>query len=170
MIKPIDSSGSRGVSRINSIDELKNAFDTALEFSKIKRVMIEEFIERSHDYMIGGDIFVLDGKVVFWGLMNSMRDFTVSEFVPVGTSFPTYIDNEQFNIVQSTINQIISLLDISYGPFNLELMFDGNNDLFVIEINPRNGGNKIPEILQLTTGVDLVEANIKASMGERDIK
>ena len=68
MVKPVDSSGSRGVNRIYSIKELKAAFDAALGFSKVKRVIIEEYIESTHDYMIGGDIFVLNGEVVFWGV------------------------------------------------------------------------------------------------------
>ena len=132
MVKPVDSSGSRGVNRIYSIKELKAAFDAALGFSKVKRVIIEEYIESTHDYMIGGDIFVLNGEVVFWGLMNSMRDNMVNEFVPVGTSFPSFINHEQFTIIKRTIKAIIDLMHINLGPFNLELMFTKDNQLFVI--------------------------------------
>jgi len=169
MVKPVDSSGSRGVSRIHSVEELEPAFDTALGFSKVKRVMIEEYIERTHDYMIGGDMFVLDGEVAFWGLMNSMRDNAVSEFVPVGTSYPSFVSHDQFGVIQETVQAIIDLLNIRVGPFNLELMFDKNNQLFVIEMNPRNGGNKIPEVLEAATGVDLIKANIEASLGAENI-
>lgn len=169
MVKPVDSSGSRGVTRIESREELEVVFDMAISFSKKKRVMIEEYIKSSHNYMIGGDIFVLDGKVAFWGLMNSMRDYAVSEFVPVGTSFPSYISHEQFGVIKRTIEGIIDVLGITAGPFNLELMFDTNNRLFVIEMNPRNGGNKIPELLKMATGVDLVKANIEASLGTQSV-
>lgn len=169
MVKPVDSSGSRGVSRIYSLEELKPTFDIALGFSKVKRVMIEEYINRTHDYMIGGDIFVLNGEIVFWGLMNSMRNNKVSEFVPIGTSYPTFVSNEQFEIIKETIQRIIDLMDIKFGPFNLELMFNKANQLFVIEMNPRNGGNKIPEILKNSTEVDLIKANIEASLGAEDL-
>lgn len=170
MVKPVDSSGSRGVTRIESREELEVAFDMAISFSKKKRVMIEEYITSSHDYMIGGDIFVLGGKVAFWGLMNSMRDYAVSEFVPVGTSFPSYVRPEQFAIIERTIEGVIDVLGITTGPFNLELMFDTNNRLFIIEMNPRNGGNKIPELLEMATGVDLVKTNIEASLGTQNVK
>lgn len=169
MVKPIDSSGSRGVSRIESADELELAYNNALGFSKKKKVIIEEFILRAHDYMIGGDIFVLNGKVVFWGLMNSMRDFEVSEFVPVGTSFPTYVSKEQFEIIEKEMDRLIKTLQIESGPFNLELMFNKRNELFMIEVNPRNGGNKIPEILRDATGVDLIEKMVLAALGEKEI-
>ena len=169
MVKPIDSSGSRGVSRINSVDELKDAFDTAMNFSKLKHIIIEEFIERTHDYMIGGDIFVLNGEVAFWGLMNSMRNNEVNEFVPIGTSFPTFISGEQLGIIKNKVQKIIQLLNIKFGPFNLELMFNMQNELYIIEMNPRNGGNKIPEILKEATGVDILKGGIKTSLGFYDM-
>jgi biotin carboxylase len=165
MVKPIDSSGSRGVSRINSVDELKAAFNIAMRFSKMKRVLVEEYIERTHDYMIGGDIFVLDGKVEFWGLMNCLRDDSINVFVPVGKSFPVFINNDQFAVIKNTINSILKLLNIRFGAFNVELMFGENNRLFLIEMNPRNGGNRIPEILEIITGVDLIRSTIEASLG-----
>ena len=101
--------------------------------------------------------------------MNSMRDNMVNEFVPVGTSFPSFINHEQFTIIKRTIKAIIDLMHINLGPFNLELMFNKDNQLFVIEMNPRNGGNKIPEILKTATGVDLVKANIEASLNAEDV-
>ena len=102
--------------------------------------------------------------------MNSMRDITVNEFVPVGTSFPTFVNYEQLKTIKNAINKIIELLKIEFGPFNLELMFNKDNQLYVIEMNPRNGGNKIPEILKIATGVDLMRLTVEASLGIKDIK
>lgn len=170
MVKPVDSSGSRGVSRIKSISELRSAFDEAMGFSKMKRVMVEEYIKRTHDYMIGGDIFVLNGKVAFWGLMNSFRNRKISEFIPVGTSFPTLITPEQFGRVSDLVHEVIGVLNIQSGPFNLEMMFGEDGNLYMIEMNPRSGGNQIPEILKVATGVNLVEATVRAALGEGDIR
>lgn len=169
MVKPIDSSGSRGVSKINSTDELEHAFNVAMGFSKSKHVIIEEFIKRTHDYMIGGDIFVLNGEVGFWGLMNCLRNNKTSIFVPVGKSFPAFITNSQFHIIKNTINAMLRKLNIEFGAFNVELMFCSNNQLFMIEMNPRNGGNKIPEILKVITGIDLLETTVGASLGIRNL-
>lgn len=172
MVKPIDSSGSRGVSRINSPSDLKEVFDKALHFSKKGDVLIEEYIERIHDSMIGGDIFIFNGEVIFWGLMDSMRDKNVSEFVPVGTSFPSFLSAEQFDKIKQTINKMIKELNIIFGSFNLEMMFNEKNELYIIEMNPRSGGNNIPELLNMATGFNVYEAYIKASLGyqELDIK
>jgi biotin carboxylase len=139
-------------------------------FSKMKRVMVEEYIKRTHDYMIGGDIFVLNGKVAFWGLMNSFRNRKISEFIPVGTSFPTLITPEQFGRVSDLVHEVIGVLNIQSGPFNLEMMFGEDGNLYMIEMNPRSGGNQIPEILKVATGVNLVEATVRAALGEGDIR
>lgn len=168
MVKPIDSSGSRGVSRINSIDELRDAFEFAMSFSKSKHIIIEEFIERTHDYMIGGDVFVLNGEVVFWGLMNCLRDDEVNIFVPIGKSFPAFINENQFLIIKDTISLILKDLNIEFGAFNVELMFS-DDKLFMIEMNPRNGGNRIPEALKVITGIDLIKATIQVALGIRNL-
>ncbi|NLJ80291.1 MAG: ATP-grasp domain-containing protein [Firmicutes bacterium] len=167
MVKPIDSSGSRGVVRIDAIEELRKAFEKAVSFSKTGRVMIEEYIEKAHDYMIGGDIFVMDGRVVFWGLMDSFRNKKISDFIPVGTRYPSSITEKQFEEVDTVIHRLLSLLQIQSGPFNVELMFNKNGLLYLIELNPRSGGNQIPEILRLATGVDTVEATVNSALGER---
>ena len=81
MIKPIDSSGSKGVSRIEYLDSFESAFNLAMDNSREKTVIVEEFIKRSHKEMIGGDAFVVNGIVEFFGLLNSHRDFSINEFV-----------------------------------------------------------------------------------------
>ncbi len=43
------------------------------------------------------------------------------------------------------------------------------DDLYIIEMGPRNGGNMIPDLLKVITGVDLVAATVEAAMGNFDI-
>ncbi|ALG47879.1 ATP-grasp domain-containing protein [Clostridium perfringens] len=165
MIKPIDSSGSKGVNKIESINDFEEAFYKAMNNSREKIVIIEEFIERSHKEMIGGDAFVVNGKVEYFGLLNSHRDFTVSEFVPVGTSFPSFLDKDKIERVKLEVQKVVDILNIKMGALNLELMFDNNDNLYIVEIGPRNGGNMIPDLLYLSTGVDLIGATVEAALG-----
>ena len=43
-------------------------FDHAGDFSRNGTLICEEYIRKTFPYVIGGDIFVVDGKVHFWGL------------------------------------------------------------------------------------------------------
>ena len=168
MIKPIDSSGSKGVSRIEYLDSFESAFNLAMDNSREKTVIVEEFIERSHKEMIGGDAFVVNGRVDFFGLLNSHRDFSINEFVPIGTSYPVFLDDDKIEAVKSTVQKVIDILEIKNGALNLELMFDEDDKLYIVEIGPRNGGNMIPDLIKLSTGVNMIAATVESSLGNTD--
>ncbi len=170
IVKPIDSSGSRGVNRVDDLDDLEDYLEEALGFSKAKKIIIEEYIHQKYDFMVGGDIFVLGGKVVFWGLMNSMRDMAINDIVPTGTSFPSYLTKEEVEEVKKAIERVIDLLQIDFGPINIEIMFDKKGRLFINELNPRNGGNKIPEILLRATGFNFYENGVLGACGLLDME
>lgn len=59
----------------------------------------------------------------------------------------------------------MDLLNLKFGGFNIEIMFDNRNELYLIEMGPRNGGNMIPDLLNMITGVDLIGATVEATLG-----
>lgn len=154
IIKPIDSSGSRGVSLIDDLSDLEQAISVALSHSKAKQFIIEEYIEQKYDFMVGGDIFVFNNNVVFGGIMDSMRNMSINSYVPTGTSYPSSISKDERQRVMAAIERVVDLLGIEFGSFNIEIMFDQANRLYINEINPRNGGNSIPALLLEATGFD----------------
>ncbi len=165
MIKPNDSSGSKGVNRANEIEECEKYIEIAFENSRQKIIILEEFITQDHPHMIAGDCFVVDGEVVYWGFLNSHRDFEGNPFVPVGTSYPICLSDSRLKQVQSEMQRVFELLDVKFGAFNIEVMIDEKDDLYIIEVGPRNGGNMIPDLLYMATGTDLIAATIDNAMG-----
>lgn len=165
MVKPIDSSGSKGVKKIESIEDVEEAFGIALENSREKKVIIEEYVIQDHPYMIAGDCFVTNNKVEFWGLLNSHRNKDINPYVPIGTSYPVNITEYRLDLVKKEVQRLFNLLNIKFGAFNIEIMIDKNNDLYFIEVGPRNGGNMIPELLLNATGEDMVAATIESALG-----
>ena len=61
------------------------------------------------------------------------------------------------------------VLDIKFGGFNLEIVFDKHDKLYLIEMGPRNGGNMIPDLLNMITGVDMIAATVEATMSNYSI-
>lgn len=165
IIKPVDSSGSKGVTVLKSNSDIKNAVDFAFSFSREKRIVVEEFIEKKHPYLIGGDIFVIHGKIVIWGLMNCHRDMNVNSLVPVGKSYPPKLDPIDFQAIKDTLQKLVTELGIKFGPMNVELIVDMKNRVFPVDIGPRSGGNMIPDLLGMIFDVDLVEMSVKAAVG-----
>lgn len=166
IVKPVDSSGSKGATVLRDWNDLDKALDFAFSFSRSHRVIVEEFIEKKHKYLIGGDIFVNDGKVVLWGLLNCHRDNTVNPLVPVGKSYPLLLDKDDEDSVHATLQNMVDKLGLKFGSVNVELVVDKNNRVWPIDVGPRAGGNMIPDLLGMIFGADVVEMAVLAAMGE----
>lgn len=172
MIKPVDSSGSRGISKINRIEELEEKIEYALNFSKTKRFIIEEYIDKK-GYQVGGDGFSVNGELVFRSFTNNHLDAShLNPFIPLGGSWPSILPAHIQNNIHIEIQRLINLLGMETGPYNFDIRLDKNDHVYFIEMGARTGGNLIPRITKYATGVDLIEYTIKAALGEdcRDLK
>lgn len=166
IVKPVDSSGSKGVTVLNNEDNLKVAVEEAFSYSRSKRIIIEQFIDKKHPYLIGGDIFVVDGRIVLYGLLNCHRDSNVNPLVPVGKSYPLELEDKDIKNVKMVLSEIVSKLKIKNGSLNVELVVDKEGNVWPIDIGPRSGGNMIPDLLGDIFGVDIAELSVKVAMGE----
>jgi len=165
MIKPVDSSGSKGVTKLERVENAQCQIEYALSFSRAKRFIIEEFVE-SNGYQVAGDGFSVDGKLVFRCFANDHFDtHTKNPFVPVGASWPYLKPKSVHDKIHDEIQRLLTLLDMRTGAYNFDVRIDNEERVFLMEIGPRCGGNMIPQVIQHATGVDLVEYTIKAAMG-----
>lgn len=166
VVKPTDSSGSKGVTVLDSWDGLEKAIAWADSYSRNKVLLIEEYIQRGFPSVIGGDIFVWDGKIVLYGEMECLRDMQKSPLIPIGKKKPLQVSKFQKERIHSELQRIISALDIRFGELNIEIILDKEDNVHFLELGPRAGGNMIPIQLSDAYGIDLVKANVQAAMGE----
>lgn len=166
VVKPTDSSGSKGVSVLESLDGLSGAIGYALEFSRNKILIVEEFIKREFPAVIGGDIFVWDGKIILYGEMSCLRDDGGKSLIPIGEKKPSGLQGGQVRKIHRELQRLITFLDIKFGEINIEILLGKNDVVYFLEVGPRAGGNLIPIQLSDVFGVDLVKANVLAAMGE----
>lgn len=166
MVKPVDSSGSKGVSKIDSIDRLQEKAEYALSFSRVKRFILEEYVEK-FGYQIAGDGFSVNGKLVFRCFANDhFPSSDLNPYVPVGASWPYNMPKQIHDKIHNEIQRALKLLNMGTGAYNFDIRIDENKNVYLMEIGPRNGGNLIPQVIKYATGVDLVEYTIKAALGE----
>ncbi len=165
VVKPTDSSGSKGVSMLGSVDRLEDAIRYAAQYSRNKILIVEEFITRKFPAVIGGDIFVWDGKVVLYGEMSCLRDKDGNGLIPIGKKYPSGLNETQIQNIHNELQRLVSLLGINFGEMNIEILLDEDDKVHFLEVGPRAGGNMIPLQLSDIFGVDLVEANVLATMG-----
>lgn len=172
IIKPVDSSGSKGVTVVNNVNDVQNAIESALEKSRSKKFIIEEYIEPVGK-QLHGDGFVQNGKVVFLHLGDHHFDSTINNLVPYSTTYPTEHPVEIVNACKNQIQDFMSKVGFKNGGFNVELRISNkDNKPYIIDIGARNGGNFTPKVIEYGSGFNFLDRAIKIALGESidDIK
>ncbi len=167
LIKPVDSSGSKGIIRIDDWSQLENAYNESLKFSRIKKVVIEEYLEK-YGYQIAGDGLVVNGKLVFRYFGNDhFNPKCTNPYVPVSASFPYNMPKEVHDKIHSEIQRLVTLLNMKTSCYNFDIRIDNDHNVYLMEVAPRDGGNYIPQVIRYATGFDLVDAAVKGAMGDK---
>lgn len=166
MVKPVDSSGSKGINKLTDKSQLKGFFEDALSYSRDKIVLIEEFIVKQGP-QISGDAFSVDGKLVFHCLGNEFYSTKVDkDFAPLGECWPTVMPAEVINQLEKDLQRVISLLGMRSTAYNVEAIYGVDGKVYILELGARSGGSLIPQVTALATGVDMVPYVIKAAAGD----
>ena len=168
IVKPTDSSGSKGITVIQSEGELKDALKYAQEYTRNNVLIIEEFISRDHPFVIEAEIFAINGKVVTWGLINSIRDTSSNPLLPAAYSYPLEVSERRKQLVKKEVSRLVDVTGKTSGAFNIEMIIDKHDRLFFLDAGPRNGGNMLPEFISMIARKDIVGATIKTAMGDTE--
>lgn len=166
MVKPVDSSGSKGVNKLTDSSQLKHFFEDAMSYSRDKIVLIEEFIVKNGP-QISGDAFSVDGKLLFHCLGNEFYSTKVDkDFAPLGECWPTIMSKEIIDTLEKDLQRLITSLEMKSNAYNVEAIYGEDGKVYILELGARSGGSLIPQVTALATGVDMVPYVIKAAMGE----
>ncbi|MEZ3508141.1 MAG: ATP-grasp domain-containing protein [Lachnospiraceae bacterium] len=160
IVKPVDSSGSKGVTKVNSNAELQKAFESAISYSHCGRVIIEEYIPSPYCQLHGEGV-AANGKLQFIAL----GDQRFLNAVPIGTSLPSQISNDLMEKVKMEVARLIERSGFNCGGMNIEVRVTEKGEIYIIEIGPRTGGNYVPQLMQLATGEDEVTTVLQMAMG-----
>lgn len=166
MVKPVDSSGSKGINKMTDKSQLKAFVEDALHYSRGKRFLIEEFIVKK-GYQISGDAFSVDGKLVFHCLGNEFYDPNADkDFAPLGECWPFQMDHMYIDDLERQLQRLMTLLNMKSNAYNVEAIVGEDDKVYLLELGARSGGSLIPQVTKYATGVDMVTYVIKAAMGE----
>lgn len=166
MVKPVDSSGSKGINKMTDKGQLKAFVEDALSYSRGKRFLIEEFIVKK-GHQISGDAFSVDGKLVFHCLGNEFYNPNVDkDFAPLGECWPFQMDYKYIDDLEQQLQRLMTLLQMKSNAYNVEAIVGEDDKVYLLELGARSGGSLIPQVTKYATGVDMVTYVIKAAMGE----
>ena len=167
VVKPAASSASRGTTVVSSYDPegLKALDRINTDYSWNDQCMIEEFVDMPSLTMIEGDLFVLNKEILWDGLFFTTRS-RITPMLPMTYSLPLRTDPIQLSEIQSTLVKILDAAGFTFGELNVEMYFTQDNRLFVIELNPRQGGAGIPAFIFRHCGIDMYKLLVTTAVND----
>lgn len=165
MVKPVDSSGSKGINKMTDKMQLKAFVEDALSYSRGKRFLIEEFIVKK-GHQISGDAFSVDGKLVFHCLGNEFYDPNCDkDFAPLGECWPFQMNHKYIEDLEQQLQRLMTLLGMKSNAYNVEAIVGEDDKVYLLELGARSGGSLIPQVTEYATGVNMVTWVVQAAAG-----
>lgn len=162
IVKPVDRSGSRAITRLSNSDGLTEAVGSAVDVSFAKAAVVEEFFE-GIEYSV--EFISWKGEHHFLALT---RKFTTGapKFIETGHIEPAVVSDELLSRVKAVVAHALDGLGVEYGASHSEILINEAGDIRIVEIGSRMGGDCIgSDLVELSTGVDFLKAVIDVSLG-----
>ena len=160
IFKAIDSSGSRGITRVNEPAEIQGAIDAVKAVTHHESYLIERFLIGDE---FGAQAFVQDGKLEFV-LPHGDYVFVGDTGVPVGHYAPYNLPDMEKEIYRQT-ELAIKAMKLDNCAINADfILCDG--EPYVLEIGARGGATNLVELVCLYYGFDYYEKILRVAMGE----
>lgn len=167
IVKPVDSAGSKGVTRVDDPKDLEAAIAHALDESHNGHFIIEDFL-KLQGYQSSADCFSVDGELVYADYSDQLFDKNAENpYTPAIEIWPASMPQEHQDYLTSEIQRLLKLLNCGTGLYNIESRVCKNGKPYIMEVSPRAGGNRIAELQRIGTGIDLIEAEVQKAVGEK---
>jgi biotin carboxylase len=161
VVKPVDSSGSRGVRRVDAVEELAAAVDLALSNSRQGRAIIESFLDGTECTV---ETFTVEGRTVVLGMSDKVH-LPFPHCVSISLTYPPIFDEPTCRSIADAAARAIDATGLQNGPGHVEVILTESGPV-VVEVAARGGGYRIfSDILPAISGVDPVDAVIDLAMG-----
>lgn len=165
VIKPVDASGSKGVSLLAPRNFDSQGVDQAFAESRSHTVVVEEFV-RKRGHQLCGDGFVQEGELVFVEFGDGHFYDDGRFLAPFAETFPSLHPDSVLKLARQALERILRATGYRHGPINLDVLVTPSGEPFVIEIGARAGGNFIPTAISLRTGTDLIAATVECCLDD----
>lgn len=163
IVKPVDMSGSRGVSKIEHNRDLGPAINYAIDSSLSKKAIIEEYIDGDE---VSVETISYDGKHYILAITDKVTTGS-PYFVELAHHQPSQLSIEIQSKIQQVTIQALDALGIVNGAGHTELKINSKGDIYIIEVGARMGGDFIgSHLVQLSTGYDYLKGVIEVALGK----
>ncbi len=163
IVKAVDSSGSRGITRADSEEAVRTAWKAAVKVTRKDYVLVEEFIT-AHE--IGVDGFIADGSIQFMLPHDKFTLTTGGTTLPEGHHFPFHCSEALHREILRQMELVIRATGMNNCAVNADVLVSGSK-AWILEAGGRAGATCIPELISCHCGFNYYEQMILHAMGEK---
>lgn len=164
IVKPVDSAGSKGVTEVFRKEDIIKAVDLAFAASISKRIIIEDYLI-AEGQSSGIESFFVNGELCYNAFYDQLFELkSPNPFVPMVEQWPSAKDESILDDIRQQLQRLGKTLGFMTGLFNVEWRVS-NGKVYLMEVSPRAGGNRLAEILNYATDIDIIKAEMLKSVG-----
>jgi len=160
IFKATDTSGSRGIIRVNSPEDFENALKVSSEATKLDYIIVEEFLEGIE---FGAQALVYKGELKFV-LPHGDYVFQGDTGVPVGHYAPYEISETLLQDAFEQTQKAIYAMGLDNCAINADFILC-DNSVYVLEIGARGGATCLCELVSIYYGIDYYEKILDVATG-----
>ena len=167
IVKPVDRSGSRGITKLEAPGVPMTAGEALREATEqgfVPEALIEEFAE--------GDEFSVEG--ISWEGTHTILAVTrkgttgAPHFIETAHMQPPLLPEQTIERIKQVTAHALDTLGVAYGASHTELKVAPDGTIRIIEIGARMGGDCIgSHLVPLSSGVDFVGAVVDVALGNK---
>jgi biotin carboxylase len=159
ILKPINGTGSADVVFLDSQDNLNRWL------SSLPRLpMLAEQFAVGDEYSV--EAYSRDGAHSIAAVTKKLlyRHSAANPFVELGHCVPAPLDDARRLALEQYVRDFLSLIGIRWGLSHTEIIAS-KTGFVIIETHPRNGGDRIVDLVRQATGIDLLDTAIAIRSG-----
>lgn len=161
IFKAVDSSGSRGIIRVDNEEQFEKALQVVSEVTKKDYFIIEEFLKGDE---FGAQAFIYNGEIQFI-MPHGDYVFHGNTGVPIGHWAPFELSDEIVKDAKEELKKAAVAMKLDNCAINADfILYKGKT--YVLELGGRSGATCLAEMVSLYYGFDYYEKIIRASLGE----
>lgn len=162
IVKPTDGNASKGVRRIDRVEDLAGAFFDALAYARNKCVLLEQFMEGTE---VNIDGLVHEGNFILGGMTGKDRCPPPRRF-DLGIYMPPLLDDATIQDIVEMTSRALAAIGFLCGTAHIEVILTESGPR-IVEIAGRLGGGRIPtDLIPLTYGMDFMADSINLVFGD----
>jgi carbamoyl-phosphate synthase large subunit len=164
IVKPVDSSASRGVSRVDSPSGLESACALARSYSRNHQVIVEEFVS-GPEFSV--EVLIENREVNIVAITEKITGGDSGCFyVETRHVVPAPLSPAQKESIHTLVRAAVLAAGLDHCASHTEVKLSPNGPV-IIEIAARLGGDYITsDLVPLATGVSMLENIIRIALGQ----